>query len=98
MLKEYAWFGANSNRRTWPVGMLKPNTFGLFDVYGNVKKMAIPTGGGPVALNGPETVILCGAGSFELFRDTHSTFRSKQFSNYGGFNCGLRVAQSLPSD
>src|SRR4030095_7151204 len=23
-------------KRTWPVGQLKPNDFGLFDVYGNV--------------------------------------------------------------
>jgi formylglycine-generating enzyme required for sulfatase activity len=47
-LREYAWYAANPPRRkgdpvdpndpqrTWPVGQLKPNDLGLFDVYGNV--------------------------------------------------------------
>jgi len=48
LLKEYAWYSRNPPRRkeapidpgdpqhTWPVGQLKPNDFGLFDVHGNV--------------------------------------------------------------
>ncbi len=48
LLEEYAWYSKNPPRsrndrpdpadpqRTWPVGQLKPNDFGLFDVYGNV--------------------------------------------------------------
>jgi len=48
MLKEYAWYSKhppkrktdpddpNDPHRTWPVGELKPNDFGLYDVYGNV--------------------------------------------------------------
>jgi len=48
MLREYAWYSRNPPRRkgdpadpndpqrTWPVGQLKPNDFGLFDIYGNV--------------------------------------------------------------
>jgi formylglycine-generating enzyme required for sulfatase activity len=35
MLDRYAWYEANSANHTWPVGMLKPNDFGLFDVHGN---------------------------------------------------------------
>lgn len=47
-LKEYAWYSKNPPKRrndpvdpsdpqrTWPVGQLKPNDLGLFDVYGNV--------------------------------------------------------------
>jgi formylglycine-generating enzyme required for sulfatase activity len=34
-LDRYAWFTANSDNHGWPVGMLKPNQLGLFDVYGN---------------------------------------------------------------
>jgi len=37
LLKEYAWYtGSTFNERPYPVGQLKPNDFGLFDVYGNV--------------------------------------------------------------
>ena len=36
LLGEYAWYRDTSNGRTWPVGTLKPNDFGLFDMYGNV--------------------------------------------------------------
>ena len=48
LLDQYAWYSKNPPRsrndpvdpsdpqRTWPVGQLKPNDLGLFDVYGNV--------------------------------------------------------------
>jgi formylglycine-generating enzyme required for sulfatase activity len=35
-LPHYAWYIASANDRTWPVGRLKPNDLGLFDIYGNV--------------------------------------------------------------
>jgi formylglycine-generating enzyme required for sulfatase activity len=35
LLDRYAWYLANSEGHSWPVGMLKPNPFGLFDIYGN---------------------------------------------------------------
>jgi serine/threonine protein kinase/formylglycine-generating enzyme required for sulfatase activity len=36
LLPKYAWYTKNSKERTWPVGSLKPNDLGLFDVLGNV--------------------------------------------------------------
>ena len=36
LLEKYAWYSKNSQDRTWPVGLLKPNDFGLFDVHGNL--------------------------------------------------------------
>jgi hypothetical protein len=36
MLARYDWFVVNSQERTWPVGRLRPNPFGFFDLYGNV--------------------------------------------------------------
>jgi formylglycine-generating enzyme required for sulfatase activity len=35
LLSKYAWFNKNSQNKTWPVGSLKPNDLGLFDMQGN---------------------------------------------------------------
>ncbi|MGH7170077.1 MAG: formylglycine-generating enzyme family protein [Gemmataceae bacterium] len=36
LLPKYAWYNKSSQGKTWPVGSLKPNDLGLFDVQGNV--------------------------------------------------------------
>jgi formylglycine-generating enzyme required for sulfatase activity len=36
----YAWYAKNADARSHPVGWLKPNDFGLFDVHGNVHEWA----------------------------------------------------------
>lgn len=35
-LDEFAWYKANSDNKTHPVGGKKPNPWGLYDIYGNV--------------------------------------------------------------
>jgi formylglycine-generating enzyme required for sulfatase activity len=36
LLPQYAWYVKNAQEKTWPVGILKPNDLGLFDMQGNV--------------------------------------------------------------
>jgi formylglycine-generating enzyme required for sulfatase activity len=53
LLAKYGWYSQNSRERTWPVGRLKPNDLGLFDLHGNVytwcqesyKNYPVPKGG-----------------------------------------------------
>jgi formylglycine-generating enzyme len=33
---KYAWYGENSLYKTWPVGQLKPNPHGLYDIVGDL--------------------------------------------------------------
>ncbi len=33
---DYAWYDGDSQYKTWPVGELKPNPFGLYDIVGNL--------------------------------------------------------------
>ena len=35
LLPRYGWFAKNAADRTWPVGSLRPNELGLFDMLGN---------------------------------------------------------------
>lgn len=39
LLDDYAWHMPKSQQRSWPVGRLKPNDFGLFDIHGNVREL-----------------------------------------------------------
>jgi formylglycine-generating enzyme required for sulfatase activity len=36
LLKKYGWYADNSAERSWPVGDLKPNDLGFFDMHGNL--------------------------------------------------------------
>jgi formylglycine-generating enzyme required for sulfatase activity len=36
LLRKYAWYKADSQKRTWPGGSLKPNDLGLFNMHGNL--------------------------------------------------------------
>lgn len=52
LLDEYAWYEANSKRKTQQVAQKKPNAWGLYDVHGNVGEWCIGLDGKPIARGG----------------------------------------------
>lgn len=38
LLGKYAWFQANASSQSHPIGLLRPNDWGFFDLHGNVWK------------------------------------------------------------
>jgi formylglycine-generating enzyme required for sulfatase activity len=40
-LQQYAWFATNSDNKYHKVGLLKPNTWGLYDMAGNVQEWTL---------------------------------------------------------
>ena len=110
LLRRYGWYAANSADRAWPVGTLKPNDFGLFDMHGNAwewcqdRPAPYPGFGkegdgqdeaGPV-LNTQPRVLRGGAFGWHaaLIR---SSRRNAQVPSYNYHLYGFRIARSVPS-
>jgi formylglycine-generating enzyme required for sulfatase activity/tRNA A-37 threonylcarbamoyl transferase component Bud32 len=106
LLRRYAWYNDNSDShyRTMPVGLLRPNALGMFDMHGNVwewcQDRLIPKG--ETSTSGIETVqaeqhrLACGGAFAFPPRFLHSSFRITHPAN--GFNdtIGFRPARTYP--
>ena len=105
LLGKYAWFLKNSEDKPWPVGLLKPNDWGLFDAEGNVYTWCqerwnprLESGNDSEA---KELIIdkfsrALRGGSFSLLAShVRSAFRNTTFPDNRLPDSGFRVARTL---
>jgi serine/threonine protein kinase/formylglycine-generating enzyme required for sulfatase activity len=108
LMSEYAWYLKNSQEKSWPVGSLKPNDLGLFDVQGNVLTWCqesynpFPRAGEASDDNDDELVIvpttsrMLRGGSFSgLPSAVRSGFRNFIVPTYRYLSFGVRPARTL---
>ena len=104
--KEYAWFTDNSGDKTHPVGELKPNAFGLYDMSGNVwewvqdcwhdnYKEAPDDGSAWEKQNGGDCArrVLRGGSWDDRPGDLRSAYRFGYYPDNRNNNIGFRLAQ-----
>jgi formylglycine-generating enzyme required for sulfatase activity len=97
-LTHYAWYQENSEDRTWPVGLKKPNDAGLFDMLGNAYEWchdgyySYPSGGGVYSTTiQTQTAVQTAVGAFLFLQDgdgIHGIMRG------GGFSSAAQVVRS----
>jgi formylglycine-generating enzyme required for sulfatase activity len=111
LLPKYAWYFKNSPDRTWPVGSLKPNDLGFFDVHGNVftwcqeRYKEYPAGkGGEVVVDQEDGLVvtstdgrvLRGGSFYNLASAIRSAVRSYDVPTNPSTDIGFRPARTLP--
>jgi len=110
LLEKYAWYSKNSEDRTWPVGTLKPNDLGLFDMHGNLwvwcqekpldyllfegGKMVDETEEDPVIHDRVDRVLRGGA-FYTQAGDVRSANRFTVVLSYANITSGFRLARSF---
>jgi formylglycine-generating enzyme required for sulfatase activity len=110
LLRKYVWYTKNSQGKTWPVGRLKPNDLGLFDMQGNVytwcqeRYRSCPRGQGEgrneekedtYSINNQESRVMRG-GSFSYPTWlVRSAYRNRDVPTYRGNFVGFRPARTL---
>jgi formylglycine-generating enzyme required for sulfatase activity len=105
-LGEYAWYFANSNRKTQPVGGKTANAFGLHDMHGNVFEWVedpwhesydgAPSDGSAWLDNGaPNRRVVRGGSWYYDAKNLRSASRSGPPSDLRDGNVGFRVGRTL---
>jgi len=101
-LKEYAWYGANSEGSTHPVGQKKSNDWGLYDMHGNMWECCqdwygnYPTGHvtDPTGPSSGEERVFRGGSYHDDAADLRSAGRVRSAPDARGDN-GFRIGRAL---
>jgi formylglycine-generating enzyme required for sulfatase activity len=112
LLPRYAWYQKNAQNRSWPVGSLRPNDLGLFDMLGNVLDWCpdayeqYGTGGDGKATEDTEGITEINKEKLRVSRGGSFTHQPESFVRSAGRNwdwptnrqiyIGFRVARTLP--
>lgn len=99
-LGDYAWYGANSDGRTHPVGEKKPNAWGLYGMHGNVWEWCrdcypfrLPGGKDPEVTKPKGSARVFRGGSWgDSARFSRSAYRLRYPPSYRYSYLGFRVA------
>jgi formylglycine-generating enzyme required for sulfatase activity len=103
LLDQYGWYLRNSDDHAWPVGTLKPNDFGLFDMLGNVMERCHDTRfSGTTPMDGTGTInenTLAEIRGGEFGAAPHNLRSARRHTNQvtdEWASVGFRVARTLP--
>jgi formylglycine-generating enzyme required for sulfatase activity len=106
LLSDFAWFASNSQGRTHPVGSLKPNSLGLFDIHGNVQEwchdrysfIAQPETPSETDVLNEGFRVWRGGGFESSNRNLRSAVRVRAYPSLRSYSAGFRIAHTLPTD
>jgi formylglycine-generating enzyme required for sulfatase activity len=103
-LTNYAWFVANADDQTHPVGKKQPNAFGLFDMHGNVHEWCADVYGGysPAAAaynknNGNSGRVYRGGSWCSSPARCRAAWRGQQDPDHRSPFNGFRIAMNPPA-
>jgi serine/threonine protein kinase/formylglycine-generating enzyme required for sulfatase activity len=106
-LTRYGWSLLNARERCWPVGLLRPNPFGLFDMLGNVgewcydRRLAYAEAPAPDSEAGrtiapaPQRIFRGGVYQ-QMSKDLRAAKRDGERPDRGYSYNGFRLARTLP--